>query len=310
MGFVLEAKGKDNYQKLEYQKVGKTGNIVDQIDEIINWMECNGLSAGVSRYSKYKRYIKDCDLDSDRMRSNVNTIMLPEEYIEIFNKASDSIKELVQIERVFKCFKEEKSHGFWEKMKKIVSGKEFYDGESNDPARNYLYELLVAARYKSKGYDIDFDSSTNTDVVGRRGGSTICIECKRLKSSKSYEENYRKACNQLKKINDEEVVKLVYIDVYNCLKRSQKKYDYSDLLMLHKSEERLMIEEFEKTVFYYTNNILNEFKQVVDGVVFTTYGMCGINNNIIENEFVCKEKVWVYEDISDVRYGLVVKMMN
>ena len=49
---------------------------------------------------------------------------------------------------------------------------------------------------KSLGYSINFDELT--DVVATRGNDTIYIECKRIKSSKGLESNYRKACKQTK----------------------------------------------------------------------------------------------------------------
>lgn len=165
---------------------------LNEYPEAFKWLESktNGLRANVSRYSRYIDYVKDVSLTP----KNPKKIIYPE---DVFQKGNTSLIEIINLVRIYRAFKDENSNGFINRLKEMVSGADFYNNVStDDKPRNFQYELLVAEKMKSLGYSINFDELT--DVVATRGNDTIYIECKRIKSSKGLESNYRKACKQTK----------------------------------------------------------------------------------------------------------------
>ena len=84
--------------------------------------------------------------------------------------------------------------------------------------RNFLFELLVTARFYLAGYAIDFDDTS--DVVDKRDGLIVRAECKRLASEKQLEKRISYAAEQLatsmKNANDE-AIGLIFIDVSSCV---------------------------------------------------------------------------------------------
>ena len=277
----IETKTKDSYNRIEHNHIGAVGNQVIEINDIISWLEDRGHKAGVSRYSRYLDYIKDFQLKPDK--DGEMKILLPSDLEELYKKADKAILEIMQLKWVYKAFKNIESRGFDDRLDKIVSGKDFYTGGSQDSARDFLYELVVAAWLANKGYVIDFDSPDNTDVVGKRDNTDIYIECKRLKSVNKYEENYRKGCKQLKKISGcDSAIKLVYVDIYNCISDQLKPYEYTDITDIEKTVRCAMRVGFISENQKLTDKIQTD--QDVDGVVFTSISNFGVNSSLgIEN---------------------------
>ena len=173
-------------------------------------------------------------------------------------------------------------------------------------ARDFLYELVVASWYRNAGYDIDFDFAKKTDVVAK-GNNNLYIECKRLKSTNGYEKNYRKACKQLMQVErcDNEI-SLVYVDVYNCISSIVPRYEYKNITHIKDTVDRAMKFGFEKDNLTITNRLLNEYKENVDGIVFTTVANYAINTPLMmEIEFYIGQDVHLYKDISDDRFSLI-----
>lgn len=214
---------------------------------------------------------------------------------------------------VYHAFKDVKSKGFEARLEQPISGKVFYTEDSHDPARDYLYELVVASWLKNKGYTLDFDSPDNTDVVARRGDTEIFIECKQLKSSNGYEENYKKECKQLKKIydNHKDAIKLVCIDIYNCISDKIIPYEYSNYIRAAESLQNVMSENFINCQHLTTSRIQDEYKDYVDGVVFTSICNLGISkNNDIEIGCCCRQEVNLQESASDNRKQKIITALN
>lgn len=67
---------------------------------------------------------------------------------------------------------------------------------SSNRARNTGYELLTAARLVAAGYDIDL--STDADVIVRRDGFDLYVECKRPQSPDAINSNLKDALRQLR----------------------------------------------------------------------------------------------------------------
>lgn len=222
MSRIIEVKLQNNYSVLDSVDVGKAGLWINRIPEIIKWMEEKGISAGVSRYSRYEDYIRDFSPNPSK-RIAPGKILLPTDLEELFRKANLALLEIVQIIWVYDSFREENSKGFRDRLKKAVSGQDFYTYGVQDNGRDFLYELLIASWFQKKGYKIDFDLLT--DVVATKNDTKFYIECKRLRTAKKYEERYKDGCKQLKLVEESDAYKLVFVDIYNCISDHVPPYD-------------------------------------------------------------------------------------
>lgn len=256
--------------KLTY-KLTNLQRFLIPMDDVIQWLNSHNLKGSVSRYSKYKSYIEDF-----YKKGNPCCI----EDLEIrFKKLNDSVQECAQIVLIYEQFKFNESKGFWEKMKKAINGSVFYDTNSNnmDEGRNFLYELLIATWFSKLGYEIDFDNET--DVVAKYGEVTIYAECKRIKSNRSFEENYKKAFKQLEKVEKQKnIYKLVFVDIYNCVAEYLKDYEYPDILTMRKTVKSCLDKYFYIPTKTTIHNLLDKNISKIDAAIFTCRRCLWLNN--------------------------------
>lgn len=196
--------------------------ILKKLPEIISWLVALGLSAGNSRYARYDKIIEKFFRDRpDTLQDGGN---------QLFQDLSLAYRECIDIYAVYRCFSETRHQNFIEKLSKVVAGRDVPELGEAGTSRNFLFELLVAARFQLAGYDIDFDEKT--DVVARRDGITVRVECKRIASEKKLSTRIDEAADQLSKAStkvDEKVVGLIYVDVSSCIVESvQREVDTHD----------------------------------------------------------------------------------
>lgn len=284
---------------LNYKKT-TTMEYLNEYPEAFKWLESktNGLRANVSRYSRYIDYVKDVSLTP----KNPKKIIYPE---DVFQKGNTSLIEIINLVRIYRAFKDENSNGFINRLKEMVSGADFYNNVStDDKPRNFQYELLVAEKMKSLGYSINFDELT--DVVATRGNDTIYIECKRIKSSKGLESNYRKACKQLININ-KDAYKFVFIDVFNCYFNNIKTYEYANLFHLI-ATTNYNYQNFYKSNEKIINSILNEYEKTISGVALTSIGILWLSN--VEPQYYEDIKMRLPETMSDEQEAAINILFN
>lgn len=295
----------------DYKKKGKVGDLANRIDEVLNWLKEKGIKANTTRYSKYKQHIQNFSADAPLKKGEEKKITLISDFAALYEKSAESIREIYQIVCVYDAFKDENNRDFIDRLQKVVSGKEFYSGEPNDQGRDFLYELVIAAWYKMRGYEIIFDSETQTDVVANKNGTEIYIECKRLKSVNGYEDNFKKGCKQLQKVKDDTAIKLVYIDIYNCLKSTWVPYEYQNIIEIGTYAKELEKSEFYEPNFHTTERVRNQYKDYVDGVVYTTMGTFGLSNIFgIEIEVYSGINLIASPGISNERFELIKKCLG
>lgn len=181
-----------------------TGDIISQIPFLLKWLESLGFTkAASSRYSRYESHISDFFAPNMAGVTHDN-----------FIKASKALNECLDIVIIYKIFQNEKSKGFINRLSKTMSGPDFLDAEANGESRDFLFELVIAAKLKKCGYAINFDKLT--DVVASKNGYTLYGECKRLSSIKQFENNFKKAGKQLRKKENSSSYHhygLIFIDV-------------------------------------------------------------------------------------------------
>lgn len=289
----------DSLNKLTYE-LSHTSRFMDQLDDVCKWIKDKSLKVDLSRYSRYKGYIDDFYNKDDRK----DLLSLESK----FTSLNEAAQECIQIVQVYEAFKDVKSNNFDERIKKIVAGQDFYNpSNKEDQPRDFLYELLVAAWFKQLGYEIDFDQLT--DVVAKKNNKTVYIECKRIKSNNGLEENFSKACKQLKRIDKtENVYGLVFIDVYNCFADKLKDYEYNSILEMKREVTSVMAEHFGKPNDRLINKILDKNMGYTLGVVFTCARCLWLAN--VTPQFYTEKKIIAPSKISDEDFQELNKIFS
>ncbi len=267
---------------------------MDNMNEVIKWLEEKELKINLSRYSKYKNYIDDFYKNGK-----------PDDLSDLderFKKLNDAVQECIQIVQIYDAFKNEKSIGFEERLQKIICGCDFYNPENKaDQPRDFLYELIVASWFKKCGYDIDFDQTT--DVVAKKNDITVYVECKRIKSINRLEENFKKACKQLSKVNDNtEHYGLIFIDIYNCMAGKIRDYEYSNVFTMRNEINYILENNFRKQNANLIEKILTKNLDHTLGVVFTNVRCLWLSN--VTPIFYQDKKAVSSGQISDTNFNI------
>ncbi|MHC1683078.1 MAG: hypothetical protein AB6733_09040 [Clostridiaceae bacterium] len=273
---------------------------MNKLDEVFKWLDSKVLRVHLSRYSKYKSYIDDF-----YKNGNPNDLSDLEQN---FKKLNDAVQECIQIVQVYDAFKNENSCGFNDRLQKIISGADFYNPEKKaDQPRDFLYELLVASLFKKLGYKIDFDQIT--DVVAKKDSITVYVECKRIKSINGLEENIRKACKQLSKVNDTtEHYGLVFIDIYHCVADCIRDYEYSNIFTMQKELNDVLENNFRKQNSDLIERILTKNLDYTLGAAFTTVRCLWLEN--VTPQFYQDYKFATSSGITNVNFEILKKLLH
>lgn len=162
-----------------------SGDIILQMPEVIEWLNRLGIrNAHCSRYSRYVKHMEKF------YRSDMSGIT--EQNFEIVAKG---FSECLDITIIKNAFINERSRGFVSRLSQSIKGQDFLEDSNQCGGRNYLFELLTAAKLKNCGYHINFDDTT--DVIGFKNSFSLYGECKRISSKNKFENNFNKAGEQL-----------------------------------------------------------------------------------------------------------------
>lgn len=241
--------GLGNYSETD-MKFGHSDDIMNEVPNVIAWLKSKKLPVHVSRYSKYQKYIEDFYDQRDKDHPS-------EEKFKILNWAFQELYEIVQ---VYKCFCDEDSDDFNKRLKKVVSGQDLTPDTikaKNDNSRDFLYELLIAFEFKSRGFSVCFNH--DADVVAIRGLDVIMAECKRLSSNNSLERNLKKAGEQLSVRDRKDTYGLIFIDISCCLEDKIPVYEYrSDAEMISTVRKSMgeLLHEYRNMLEYYANKFI------------------------------------------------------
>lgn len=134
--------------------------------------------------------------------------------------------EACQIIRLWNTFKDGKHEGLKDRIKHVMSGKSIRaeaikknkNGENNDPARDFAFELNIASRFLKGGYEVDL--TDDCDVVVTINKDKLYVECKRIKSLKKLGSRIKEASDQIDKrigTNRKNKYGLIALDVTDVL---------------------------------------------------------------------------------------------
>ncbi|WP_153018993.1 hypothetical protein [Lysobacter capsici] len=183
--------------------------ILKEMPCVLEWLKGKGLNALNSRYARYEKDIDHFFSCDDPTSADGRTK---------FDKLTNSYIECLNIVLIYRAFRDEASQGFADRLSKVTDGQAHPDASSAGSSRDYLFELLIAARMSLSGYKIDFNKVT--DVVAENDDFLVFGECKRLSSEKKFEENFKKAGKQISARAagmSQRVYGLVFLDVSSCL---------------------------------------------------------------------------------------------
>lgn len=171
--------------------------IIDELENILSFM-ADELKLTAVRNSKLQKW-KDISLEN-----NVSP--------------TEKIPYVYQIHRYVRALRIIKKHY---KNIKTETLKKIYKGTIDDfthESENFLFELEMASRllcsklYQEKNFSINLKERTDIII-----NNEIFVECKRIKSIKSFENNIRDANNQLEKLKKGEFG-IIALDISNLLK--------------------------------------------------------------------------------------------
>ncbi len=126
---------------------------------------------------------------------------------KIFKNSSDSpckhnsdwllylLRELHELNWIYKGFKHYKPKGLKNKLEIIISGRDIAALDKNSVSRDTQFELRIASYFCQSNFEIDL--SSETDIILINSKSIYFIECKRITSLKALKERLSDAKEQL-----------------------------------------------------------------------------------------------------------------
>lgn len=178
---------------------------------VLDWLGSLGIAGRSSRYGRYKKIISD-------FHSQYETTQDVDD--AVFKELCSAYQECLDIAMVHHRFADVRGEKFLSNLARVVTGSPTPELRDAGPSRDYLFEMLVATIFTAAGYEVDFSSHHLTDVVARRSGNLVRIECKRLSSVKKLGVRMAEAAQQLR--NSREGIIAVpsgfcFIDVSSCV---------------------------------------------------------------------------------------------
>ncbi len=167
----------------------KGEEVIKEYEEACRWIESLGLPYYRSRFGLYHESIKN----SLRI---VREVEQPDEKVNEFIKYLNSYAEATELIRLKNSFLGRKHEEYIDKLRHVTSGQPFRNSSKTDSSRSFGFELSMAARLITAGYETDINQFA--DIVSKINGRNVYFECKRIKSIKKLRDRVKSANLQLK----------------------------------------------------------------------------------------------------------------
>lgn len=273
--------------------------ILDQMALVLTWLDGLGLPSYNSRYARYEEIV-DAFFMGARPESNMDDAQ------RRYDEMTKAFRECLDIIIVFNNFKDNIEPRLAKTLKQVVSGQDVPQLDVAGASRNYLFELLVAARFSAAGYNIQFDSAIDdeaeTDVVAKRDGYVVYSECKRLSSEKKLEAKIKEAAKQLiRKIvnSSDDFFGLIFIDISSCIISELPPKPVSQI------RARRIVDRVVKSFIARNGNLINSlnirFKEISLGVCFVANVPIWAPNSILYT--IAPMDVRAASTLSDKKYA-------
>ncbi|PQJ84451.1 hypothetical protein [Aliivibrio sifiae] len=181
-------------------------------------------------------------------------------------------REIEDLLLIYQAFKLTESQNVKEKIKKIISGKYYRfeaSKQNDDPSRDFLHELSMAARLMNAGMKVNITGVC--DIVIEHLKYTIFIECKRIKSEQQLFKRFKGAEKQIKnRIGTNSRYKYAYItlDITDLIVTSDKILRFSEFTEL----TRDLYHKLDVFVTKHKDSMRDYLGRETIGVVFCVNG--------------------------------------
>lgn len=153
--------------------------------EACDWLKSLGVFSASNRFAMYLKLLKDFGQDDpDSLKSD-----------EAFQNYIRALAEASELIRIHRWMGKIDSKTYLDQLKKVTSGKPFKAQVGADPARDFAFELSIAARFLAAGYPVDVTSIA--DTITHVGRHKVYVECKRVQSSSKVMKRIAEARDQL-----------------------------------------------------------------------------------------------------------------
>lgn len=179
--------------------------LLSKFEEVCAWFDSLGFRFAITRYGIYHKNLQKLKELSNgekvfRDTSGENLVVLIKEMMNSHVEANEII-------RVYNDLKGLDIQEYLEQIKKVITGQEFRATSESDPARDFLFELSMAAKFLRAGYKISLKSICDIEVK-LPDGRILFVECKRVKSLKKLSKNIKVANQQIvRRIKDSSSLK-------------------------------------------------------------------------------------------------------
>lgn len=163
----------------------ETRKIDDAFQEACDWMKSLNVFPASNRYTEYQRQFRD-------LREGNGESIRADGGLKFFSNALGEATELIRIKNSFVGID---SQDYLVQLGKISSGRPFKDFVSHDPGRDFAFELSIASRFISAGYEINL--GTIADAVVNIANRKLFVECKRVQSEKKIGARLKEASEQV-----------------------------------------------------------------------------------------------------------------
>lgn len=166
-------------------------SLLKDMDEALAWLEAIGVQARSTRFGEYQR-----NLATVLKHRNAGTVeRLPK--IVSTEQYRVAFIESARLIEIAKTFKRIRGPGFKGKVYRAAAGSPhpLHEKKSGSKARDYLFELSVAAFFRRRNLPVL--PATHKDAIVRVAGTTFLIECKRPQSKKGVLKSIKDATAQL-----------------------------------------------------------------------------------------------------------------
>lgn len=166
--------------------------ILDDYTATIEWMERLGVKIGSGRAAQYAK-------EFAWIEENYQTAPQDQVRFPSFINTTFEIYELVAIYHALKNLEMEEAKFLVTKLQKTVNGPidRTCENENTSVARNFLFELAVAARNHQPAKQLSVIANAKSDVGIRYNKNKILVECKRITNPEAIEKHVKKAAKQL-----------------------------------------------------------------------------------------------------------------
>lgn len=161
---------------------------VETLAESDIWLASLGIVAKSDRWHGAVEMVSKAKAQREEIEGGSNLVSIPNYVPALF--------EALEVLRVKRAFSGTGSPALREKLSRAVGGPHSpsMEGPKNSGARNTMFELVLAADWKTAGAELELGEP---DIRVRFGGATFAVECKRPFSARSVRANIHDAASQL-----------------------------------------------------------------------------------------------------------------